>query len=56
MNNAHYAVHYLDRPSDKRVIESTDELMNLLSDTFGIRLPEDERLHAALDGLVIAPH
>ncbi|WDU64411.1 arylamine N-acetyltransferase [Pseudomonas poae] len=55
LNNAHYAVHYLDKPSDKRVIESADELMNLLIDTFGICLPEDERLHATLDGLVTAP-
>ncbi len=56
LNNAHYAVHYLGKPSDKRVIESADELMNLLSETFGIRLPEDERLRATLDGLVLAAH
>jgi N-hydroxyarylamine O-acetyltransferase len=40
LNNASYAVHYLDRPSDKRVIESADALLELLSATFGIRVPD----------------
>lgn len=54
LNNAQYAVHYLDRPSDKRVIESADELQQVLGDTFGIRLPTHVRLRQALDDLVTA--
>lgn len=54
LNNASYAVHYLDRPSEKRVIDSADELIALLSDTFGIRLPAHARLRPALDSLIVA--
>ena len=54
LNNAHYAVHYLDRPSDKRTLESADELSTLLSETFGIRLPQEAVLRTALDGLIVA--
>ena len=54
LNNAHYAIHYLTRPSDKRVMQSADELLELLSDTFGIRGPIHPQLNATLDGLVKA--
>ena len=54
LNNAAYAVHSLDRASDKRQVESTDELLDLLSTTFGIRLPERALLRPVLDGLVLA--
>ncbi|AUG08581.1 arylamine N-acetyltransferase [Pseudomonas sp. S09G 359] len=54
LNNASYAVHYLDRPSEKRTLNSADELLGLLSETFGIHLPQDARLRASLDGLVLA--
>ncbi len=52
--NANYAVHYLDRPSEKRALGSADELMALLQDTFGIRLPAHAQLRKALEGLVTA--
>ena len=52
--NANYAVHYLDRPSEKRALGSADELMALLQDTFGIRLPAHAQLRETLDGLVTA--
>ena len=52
--NAHYAVHCLDQPSEKRVIESADELLTLLQDTFGIRLPAHPQLRETLDGLIMA--
>lgn len=52
--NAHYAVHCLDRPSEKRAIETTDELLTLLQDTFGIRLPAHPQLRETLDGLIMA--
>ncbi|MBD8092985.1 arylamine N-acetyltransferase [Pseudomonas fluorescens] len=52
--NAHYAVHCLDQPSEKRAIESADELLTLLQDTFGIRLPAHPQLRETLDGLIMA--
>ena len=51
--NANYAVHYLDRPSEKRALSNADELMALLQDTFGIRLPAHAQLRKTLDGLVM---
>ncbi|MBB6286676.1 MULTISPECIES: arylamine N-acetyltransferase [unclassified Pseudomonas] len=54
LNNAHYAIHYLDRPSDKRVIQSADELLGVLGTTFGIRVPVHPQLDSTLDGLVMA--
>ena len=50
--NARYAVHYLDRPSEKRKLESADELLTLLRDTFGIRLPEQPQLREAVEHLI----
>ena len=54
LNNAHYAVHYLDRPSDKHTIKQADELLVLLRETFGIRLPEDGSLVEKVNGLIMA--
>ena len=54
LNNANYAVHYLDRPSEKRTLGSADELLELLTETFGIRVPVDTTLRQTLDGLVMA--
>ena len=54
LNNADYAVHYLDRPSEKRTLENADELLAVLSETFGIRVPVSAQLRLALDGLVVA--
>lgn len=54
LNNADYAVHYLDRPSEKRTFESADELLTVLSETFGIRVPVSAQLRLALEGLVKA--
>ncbi|NWA86937.1 arylamine N-acetyltransferase [Pseudomonas sp. D2002] len=54
LNNANYAVHYLDRPSEKRAIESADELLTLLQGTFGIRLPAHPQLREIVDGLIMA--
>ncbi|MCP1464091.1 arylamine N-acetyltransferase [Pseudomonas sp. S3E17] len=54
LNNAQYGIHYLDRPSDKRVIQSADELLDVLGTTFGIRVPGHPQLDSTLDGLVMA--
>lgn len=53
LNNANYAVHYLDRPSEKHTAQSADELMTLLQQTFGIRLPAHLHLRQTLDVLVL---
>lgn len=50
--NARYARHYLDQPSEKRTLESVDELLGLLRDTFGIRLPEQPQLREAVEHLI----
>ncbi|WP_416363163.1 arylamine N-acetyltransferase family protein [Pseudomonas sp. NFX183] len=54
LNNAHYAVHCLDQPSEKRAIESVDELLAVLHGTLGIRLPVHPLLRESLNGLVMA--
>ena len=54
LNNANYAVHFLDRPSEKHTLGSADELLELLTETFGIRVPVDATLRQTLDGLVMA--
>lgn len=53
LGNANYALHYLDRPSEKRVLGSADELMELLQETFGIRLSGSPEVRVALAGLVV---
>lgn len=54
LNNAHYAIHYLDRPSEKRALASADEVLQLLTETFGLRVPVTPALRTVLDGLVMA--
>lgn len=53
LNNASYAVHYLDRPSEKHTAQSADELLTLLQETFGIRLPAHPHLRQTLDTLTL---
>ena len=48
LNNGNFAIHYLDRASEKRVITDVDELVALLQDSFGICLPEHPQLRASL--------
>ncbi|MDY4300712.1 arylamine N-acetyltransferase [Pseudomonas salmasensis] len=50
--NARYALHYLDQPSEKRTLKSADELLELLRDTFGIRLPDEPQLREAVERLI----
>ena len=54
LNNAHYALHYLDRPSEKRALASADEVLQVLTETFGLRVPVTPALRTVLDGLVMA--
>ena len=53
LNNANYAIHYLDRPSEKRALVSADEVLQLLTEVFGICVPVTAALRAALDGLTV---
>ncbi|WP_226477923.1 arylamine N-acetyltransferase [Pseudomonas sp. MWU16-30323] len=53
LNNGQYAIHHLDRASEKRVIEDVDELLTLLQASFGIRLPEHPQLRPILDRLLV---
>ncbi|KAF1029939.1 MAG: Arylamine N-acetyltransferase [Pseudomonas sp.] len=48
LHNAQYAVHYLDRPSEKRTFTEVNELLALLQDGFGIRVPQGAQLRPAL--------
>ncbi|OIN50748.1 arylamine N-acetyltransferase [Pseudomonas azotoformans] len=54
LNNTHYAIHSLDRPSEKRMLGSADEVVQVLTETFGIRVPYSVSLRQCLDGLVQA--
>lgn len=54
LNNGQYAIHYLDRASEKRAIEDVEELLNLLQASFGIRLPAHPQLRSIL-GRLLAP-
>ncbi|MBF6030325.1 arylamine N-acetyltransferase [Pseudomonas sp. P115] len=47
--NANYAVHSLDRPSEKRTLGSADELLQVLQETFGLCLSQLPQLREALD-------
>ena len=53
LNNANYAIHYLDRPSEKRALVSADEVLQLLTEVFGICVPVTAALRTALDGLTV---
>ena len=50
LNNAHYAIHFLDQPSEKRLLNNAQELTVLLRDTFGIRVPVQPSLAQAMAG------
>ncbi|WP_095184430.1 MULTISPECIES: arylamine N-acetyltransferase family protein [Pseudomonas] len=50
LNNAHYAIHSLDQPSEKRLLNNAQELTALLRDTFGIRVPVQPSLAQAMAG------
>ena len=54
LNNTSYAVHYLDRPSEKHTVQSADELLGLLQETFGVRPPALAQLRQTLGGLILA--
>ncbi|AIG01479.1 N-hydroxyarylamine O-acetyltransferase [Pseudomonas fluorescens] len=52
LHNANYAVHHLGRDSEKRKICDVDELLALLQEVFGLRLPEHPQLRPRLSQLL----
>jgi N-hydroxyarylamine O-acetyltransferase len=52
LNNGSFAVHRVDRESERRQVVDVDELIGLLKDEFGIRVPEHEGLRRVLEWLV----
>ncbi|MFO2466372.1 arylamine N-acetyltransferase [Pseudomonas sp. 15FMM2] len=55
LNNGNYAVHYLGRDSEKRSIEDADQLLALLENSFGLRLPEDPQLRPNVVKMLSTP-
>ncbi len=52
--NNQMSLHHVDGPTEKRTIESVDELERVLVEEFGIALPDDARLAAKLRAVVEA--
>lgn len=52
LRDATFTTHRTGLPSESRVVERADELRALLADTFGIALPDDDGLDAALEAAV----
>ena len=53
LNNGSYGVHPVGGISERRQISDADEMIVLLQNAFGIRLPQDvDRLHSALAQLI----
>lgn len=52
LRDATLTTHRLGLPSESRAIDDAAELRALLADTFGIALPDDERLRPALEAAV----
>ncbi|MCY1059992.1 arylamine N-acetyltransferase [Nannocystis sp. SCPEA4] len=51
LRNRSYAVHHLGGDTERRVLDTTDELRRVLVEEFGITLPDDPELERALDRL-----
>ncbi len=52
LNNGNYAVHHLGRDSEKRAVKDVDELLALLQEGFGLRVPEHPQLRSRLAQLL----
>lgn len=52
LNNGSFAIHRVGRESERRQVADVDELIGLLKDEFGIRVPEHVGLKKVLDRLV----
>jgi N-hydroxyarylamine O-acetyltransferase len=52
LNNGSFAIHRLGRESERRQVADVDELIGVLQDEFGIRVPENAPLKRRLEQLV----
>jgi len=52
LNNGNFAIHRVGRESERRQVIDVDELIGLLKDEFGIRVPENEGLKVMLERLI----
>ena len=52
LNNGSFAIHRVGRESERRQVVDVDELIGLLKDEFGIRVPEHVGLKRVLEQLV----
>jgi len=49
LNNGSYAVHRLGQPSERRALAGADETIAVLRQEFGLRLPDEAALRAAIE-------
>jgi N-hydroxyarylamine O-acetyltransferase len=52
LNNGNFAIHRVGRESERRQVMDVDELIGLLKDEFGIRVPEHKELKDVLERLI----
>ncbi|MNN76404.1 Arylamine N-acetyltransferase [compost metagenome] len=52
LNGNSYAVHRIGQESERRLITDADELIDLLEQEFGLRVPPRELLRPAIVGLL----
>jgi len=52
LNNGSFAIHRVGHESERRQVEDVDELVGVLQDEFGIRVPENAQLKRVLERLV----
>ncbi|MGY0556970.1 arylamine N-acetyltransferase family protein [Lysobacter sp. A421] len=55
LHNGDYAIHRLGAASERRHLDSPDEVIELLGTVFKLRVPEDPRLRATLERLIAQP-
>jgi N-hydroxyarylamine O-acetyltransferase len=52
LNNGSFAIHRVGRESERRQVVDVDELVGVLQDEFGIRVPENAQLKRRLEQLI----
>ncbi|MFC4873464.1 arylamine N-acetyltransferase family protein [Negadavirga shengliensis] len=53
LRNSQLSVHYVEGPTEKRVLESAGEIKRVLQDTFQIRLPKEDELGNAFERIIL---
>jgi N-hydroxyarylamine O-acetyltransferase len=53
LHNNHLAIHSLNGASERRVLRTESELCDALTDLFGLTLPDEPDLNAALTRMTI---